>query len=61
MEEDAAPAATLLGSSFDAFVAALLAHPTALDNLPTLKSEIGDVWIYGAQSDPYVQHSNYTA
>lgn len=52
----AAPAADvtkLIGSSFDAFIASLLKHPTASSALPTLTSEIGDVWIYGAQSDPF--------
>jgi hypothetical protein len=42
----------IIGSSFDAFLAALLAHPTAASSLPVVTSEIGDTWIYGCQSDP---------
>ena len=46
------PAAQLAGSTFDAFIAALAAHPTAARSLPVVTAEIGDTWIYGAQSDP---------
>jgi hypothetical protein len=42
----------VVGSTYDAFVAALLAHPTAAASLPVVTSEIGDTWIYGSQSDP---------
>lgn len=42
----------IVGSSYDAFIEALLAHPTAATSLPVITSEIGDTWIYGSQSDP---------
>ena len=42
----------LVGSTYDAFVEAVLEHPTAAASLPVVTSEIGDTWIYGAQSDP---------
>ena len=42
----------LVGSSYDAFIESLLAHPTAVANLPVMTKEIGDTWIYGSQSDP---------
>ena len=48
------PAETqLLGSTFDAFIANLLAAPgNPAKLLPTLTQEIGDTWIQGAASDP---------
>lgn len=45
------PTAQLAGSTFDAFVDNLLASGLE-KSLPTLTSEIGDTWIYGAASDP---------
>lgn len=50
---DTKPPPALIGSTFDAFVAAVLQHPVAVANLPQLTAEIGDVWIYGAQADPW--------
>ena len=48
------PGASMEGSTFDAFVDALLTQPGggAVASLPTLTSEIGDTWIFGAASDP---------
>ena len=43
----------LLGSSFDAFVEGLVANTAATAALPVVTAEIGDVWIFGAQSDPW--------
>ena len=40
----------VVGSTFDAFVSALLAHPTAAANLPVVTSEIGDT------CTPHIHH-----
>ena len=42
----------VFGSTFDAFVAAVMASPTARAALPVVTQEIGDTWIFGAQADP---------
>ena len=44
----------VVGSTFDAFVSALLANPTAV-NLPVVTQEIGDIWIYG-MALPFTHH-----
>ena len=45
------PGASVALSSLDAFAAAVLASPAAA-SLPTLSSEVGDSWTYGAPADP---------
>ena len=50
------PSATVVASGYDPFVLELMQYQ---DQLPVVKGEIGDTWIYGTASDPWKTQQFY--